>query len=170
MRSSFATLQQKLVSTLASNKPSSTATTVLGMSFRFSARSSLVLVFRSFFFFFFFFLLAWKKKKKHSNLHCNFFFFCYSNGADCRPGRARYSNDDHGMKKQNKNKNIRMFFFFKCFVKGGVPGSPGSRGGGDLGTEYTTSDKGNNQVVNSALIFEGDVAGVFHKTRFQDKV
>lgn len=47
------------------------------------------------------------------------------NGPDCRPGRATFSNDDHG----------------------GTTGNPGALGGGAGGTEYTTRDKGNNEIV-----------------------
>jgi len=69
------------------------------------------------------------------------------NGPDCRPGRARFNNDDVG----------------------GVPGAPGARGGGADGTEYTTSEKGNNQVVNANLVFQGDEEGTFRRTICNDK-
>jgi hypothetical protein len=68
------------------------------------------------------------------------------NGPDCRPGRARFNNDDVG----------------------GVPGAPGARGGGAQGTEYNTRNKGDNTVVNPDLVFQGDLAGTFHKTVCHD--
>ncbi len=43
------------------------------------------------------------------------------NGADCRPGSAHFSNDDHG----------------------GTIGSPGV----DCRTEYTSNERGNNQII-----------------------
>lgn len=77
---------------------------------------------------------------------CVFDFFVMDPRAYSRPGRARFSNDDYG----------------------GVPGAPGARGGGELGTEYVTQNKGDNQVVNDKLVFEGSLAGTFHRTRCQD--
>ena len=37
-----------------------------------------------------------------------------------------------------------------------------------MGTEYVTSNKGDNQVVNENLVFLGDVAGTFKKTVCND--
>ena len=54
----------------------------------------------------------------HGGSHCN---NGVGNGPDCRPGRAQFSNDDHG-------------------------GSIGSPGVSDFCTEYRTDQKGDNTI------------------------
>jgi len=87
--------------------------------------------------------VAAEKCLEKCKAHCN---NGVGNGADCRPGRARFANDDFG----------------------GAPGAPGAKGGGAAGTQYVTSNKGDNSIVNENLVFQGDVEGTFHRTVCQD--
>jgi hypothetical protein len=84
-----------------------------------------------------------RKCFEHCKAHCN---NGVGNGADCRPGRARYSNDDHG----------------------GLPGKPGARGGGAAGTEYATANKGDQTIVNPDLVFQGTIPDTIRRTKCQD--